>query len=208
MGRRSKSGARCAGCRMLLPLCFCDTIPSLDPPSRWVFLQHLGEVYKTTNTAMVAHRALTSSQLSVFKSRTEGPLPALDLGERRESWLLYPRTEVPPVPVADVVARGRPITIVVLDGTWKQTRKMARVVPAIADLPCIGLPVEAHPRWSIRAESLVGGMSTLDAVCWMLRAIEGEAVAAPLEVAARTMFERTMASRGTPVAPPDGSAVP
>ncbi len=189
MGRRSKRATRCVHCRMHTARCVCDLIPSIETRGRWVVVQHRSEEHKTTNTGHLIARSLAGSHLCTWRSRTEPPDPVPELGP--EAWVLFPSEgcaqpeDLPPG-----------ATIVVPDGTWTQARKMIRTNALLADLPRVGLPEGAHARWSLREETSADGMSTLDAACWLLAALEGPEVAAPLEQLAEAMFTRTLASRG------------
>ncbi len=197
-GRRSKQALRCIRCRMHLGLCICSLIPRLETRSRWVFVQHPAERVKTTNTARLAHQALVESQLCSYRGRSDPPDPLPEVGEGRDAWLLFPREGAEIVPPERLRSPPRPLTIFVLDGTWGQARRMARTLPQVRDLPVVGLPEGATARWSLRAETVAGGMATVDAVAWLLGALEGELAAEPLERAWQAMSDRTLASRGTP----------
>jgi DTW domain-containing protein len=190
---------------MLEHICICEFIPQVESRVRWVFVQHDAERYKTTNTGILAQSSLVDSQMCWYRTREDPTEPPVELGEGRESWLLFPRSGADPLPAAELEKREGPITIVVPDGTWSQTRKIVRIVPALKELPCVALPPEAHARWSVRLETLGGGMSTIDAVCWMLAAMEGPEVAKPLEDVARIMWERTIVSRGAQKKAPQGT---
>jgi len=185
---------------MQVALCVCDLVPSIESRIRWVFVLHDLERYKTTNTGWLAWRSIRDAQLCWFRSRTEPTTPPIELPPERETWLLFPgRGE--PLPAGEVAARPGPLTIVVPDGTWSQTRKIVRTRPELSELPTIALPDAAHARWSMREETWASGMSTVDAVCWLMAALEGPEAAAPLERVAEAMWRRTLTSRGTP--PPE-----
>ena len=182
---------------MQVALCVCDLVPSIESRVRWVFVLHDLERYKTTNTAYLAWRSIAGAQLCWYRSRIEPTIPPVELPDDRDTWLLLPlRGE--PVPATELARRDRPLTIVVPDGTWSQTRKIVRTRPELADLPTVSLPEEACARWSLREETWPAGMSTVDAVCWLMAALEGPEAAAPLERVAEAMWRRTMISRGTP----------
>ena len=196
MGRRSKRATRCVSCRMHSALCVCDLIPSIATRGHWILVQHPAEQLKTTNTGHLAARSIVGAQLCTVASRTEppDPLPRLD----QPAWVLFPSEGC-----AQPSELPAGATIVVPDGTWTQARKIIRTNAALKDLPRVGLPPEAQARWSLREETSANGMSTLDAVCWLLAALEGPAVAAPLEELAEAMWSRTLQSRGArPVAEP------
>ncbi len=174
--------------------CICDDIPSVASRAHWVVVQHHSEGWKTTNTGRLVSLGIADAELATFSSRTMplDPPPTL----QGPTWVLFP-DDAAAAP-EELPADG-PVTLIVPDGTWSQVRKIVRQAP-LRDLPRIGLPPHARARWSLREESLPTGMSTLDAVCWLLRAVDGEEAAAPLEKLARTMWERTLESRG--VKPP------
>lgn len=198
-GKRNCRASRCARCRMHDELCVCGLIPQLITRHRWIYIQHFTEDAKTTNTGRLAYLSMPSSQRAWFRSRTQVPDPALDWGDPSDLFLLFPRSGADPIDPAALKVRSRPATIVVLDGTWKQTRKMARTIAPLPEARCVGLPEGALARYSLRDETLKGGMSTLDAVSWLAGAAEGPALGDSLNALSRVVFERTMASRGTPV---------
>ncbi len=191
MGRRTKRAARCTACRMLAELCVCALIPALRTSGSWVVLQHRTEQHKTTNTGHLGVRSIVGARLCVVHSRAEPATPPV--GALGPAWVLFPGEES-----ADPATLPSGAALVVPDGTWNQARKMVRTHASVRDLPRVGLPAEAVPRWSLREETSPGGMSTLDAMCWLLRAVEGPDVAAPLEALAEAQWRRTLKSRGTP----------
>jgi len=198
-GRRNNRAERCARCRMLEALCVCTRVPSLQTRHRWIFIQHFTEQEKTTNTGRLAHLSMPNSQRSWFRSRVDSPEPAIDWGDPNDLVLLYPREGVEPIAPGLLREGKKPSTIVVLDGTWKQTRKMARSIDPLPHVRCVGLPEGAVARFSLRDETLPGGMSTLDAVAWLAGAAEGPEFGDELARLSRVVWERTLASRGTPV---------
>jgi DTW domain-containing protein YfiP len=198
-GKRNCRASRCGRCRMHDALCVCSLIPQLTTRHRWVYVQHFTEEDKTTNTGRLAHLAMPNSQRAWFRSRTAPPEPLVDWGDPEDLFLLFPRSDAHPIDPALLRARTRPATLVVLDGTWKQTRKMARTIEPLPTVRCVGLPEGAHARYSLRDETLEGGMSTLDAVSWLVQAAEGPNLSVQLDRLNKVVFERTMVSRGTPV---------
>ena len=54
---------RCPGCEIRKPLCFCAMIPQLALQTRVIILMHTCEEVLTTNTARLAAKALTNSQI-------------------------------------------------------------------------------------------------------------------------------------------------
>lgn len=199
MGRRAKRATRCSDCRMLAALCVCSLIPAIRTAGPWVVLQHRTERHKTTNTGHLGVRSLVGARLCVVHSRTEPAQPPV--GPLEDAWVLFPGEDS-----ADPADLPPGATLIVPDGTWTQARKMVRTHASVRDLPRVGLPPGAVPRWSLREETSPGGMSTLDAMCWLLSAVEGPEVSAALEALAEAQWRRTLQSRGAP--PPSPADAP
>ena len=83
-----------------------------------------------------------------------------------------------------------------LDGTWRQTRRMFAKLPALHALPRLTLPPKAAPVLRLRVSTFSEGRSTLEAIADALGMIEGEAVALPLHRLHALYVERVFRARG------------
>jgi DTW domain-containing protein YfiP len=133
--------------------------------TRVVIVRHAMERWKPSNTARLAALALPDSRIVEYglADRAEPPIPTDD------AVLLWPE--------GDPDARAG--TLVVVDGSWSQARRMVQRVPALRRLPRLSLP-PPPPRDRLRREHLAEGMSTLEAIARALAHLEGAAVAEPL----------------------------
>ncbi|HCP47383.1 MAG TPA: hypothetical protein DIU15_15180 [Deltaproteobacteria bacterium] len=187
---------------MLVGLCLCAEIPQVATRHRFLLIRHRLEQWKTTNTGRLAAAALSNCQLCQYGTRTEPPTPPPQWGAPSLRYLFYPRQGGPaPRPPSELRDLEQPATIVVLDGTWSQTRKMARTIPQLAEVPTVALPAGAEPRFSLREETFGGGLATLDAISWLVEAVEGPEVADPLNELYSAFVHRVLESRGTPLDP-------
>ena len=184
---------------MLEALCLCESIPALKTRGRYVFVRHVQERHKTTNSARLAQAALVGSQLSEFSSRTQPLAPEPHIDPNSPLYLLYPGSPGEACSPEAVAASKVPPTVVILDGTWAQTRKMKKALRFLDAARLVALPDVAHSRLSLREETYEGGLMTLDAVAWLLGVVEGEDVGAALYRLLHTFVGRTLASRGTPL---------
>jgi DTW domain-containing protein len=74
-----------------------------------------------------------------------------------------------------------PLRLVVLDGTWRKSRKMLHLNPLLQHLPRLALHNPPAPRYLIRKAQQSHQLSTLEATCAALVQLEGNAAAvAPL----------------------------
>jgi DTW domain-containing protein YfiP len=73
------------------------------------------------------------------------------------------------------------LRLVVLDGTWRKSRKMLHLNPLLQQLPRLALRNPPAPRYLIRKAQQSHQLSTLEATCAALVQLEGDAAAvAPL----------------------------
>jgi DTW domain-containing protein YfiP len=64
---------------------------------------------------------------------------------------------------------------VVLDATWRKSRKMLHQSPALQRLPRLALDDAPAGRYTIRKAHAPGQLSTLEATCAALAQLEGDA---------------------------------
>lgn len=151
-------------------VCFCDRITILPTRTRILLLQHPRERNMGIGTARMAHLALPQSRLYVGLDFAEDP-EARAAVDSSDTYVLFPGPDALPV---ERLPRDRAITLVVLDGTWWQARKLLRLNPAIASLPRIAF----HPRrpsgYLIRKEPAEFCVSTIEALAEVLGSIEPE----------------------------------
>ncbi len=138
-----------------------------------MILQHPREREKAIGTARMASLCLPNSELHVGYHWNDSAALARALSDpERPAALLYPGDGA-----VDVLATPptTPITLVVIDGTWAQTRKLLRVNPALAALPRVAFTPSAPSDYRIRKEPHAECVSTIEALVYVLGALEGDA---------------------------------
>lgn len=155
----------CMRCLMRREVCLCDRIPSIETKVRLVIVRHIVERLRPSNTGRLAHLALRNSELLDY-----GDFDPLDPArlEGEGTWLLYPSPTPPP---GDAPPCKR---LVVLDGTWKQSRKMLIRLERLHALPRLSLPGPDLDVRRLRQPPRGDGMSTIEAIAGALGALEGE----------------------------------
>lgn len=159
--------ARCEGCLRLATLCLCDQVVEVDNQVKVLFLQHPLETHQVKNTARLAYACLRNAQWQVGEQFDEALLRSW-LSER-PYYLLYPETSedeaalfnATQVLQSSVVSN---IGLVVLDGTWRKTRKMLFVNPLLAQLPRLQIRLDGVSNYEIRKQKSAQSFSTLEAV--------------------------------------------
>lgn len=179
---------------MHLRLCLCEEITPLELKTRVVVITHRAELCKTTGTGRLVPLTLINGEIRVRGQRGQ-PLEADDLVEAgRQTLLLYPTSDS--IPLTPELGDGRPVTLVVPDGNWRQARKVKSRVAALADVPRAHLPPGPPSRYRLRSHRDPRNVATFEAVARALGILEGEAVQAKLERVFDVMVERTLWTRG------------
>lgn len=186
---------------MLDPHCVCAHLPRLDLRTRLVLVLHRYEARKPTNTGQLAARCLVNSEVVVRGHEGEPSAPIV-FDDAVQPVFLFPHEDARPL--ADVVALGKPIVLVVPDGTWRQARKVRARVPGLATIPCVTVPVGAPTQYRLRAERRENGLATIEAIARALEVTDGPAVREALEGVFDHMVTRTLFTRGTAPLGPAG----
>lgn len=149
---------------------------------RVVVIQHVLELSERSNTGR--HVAGAWPDTSVRRFGVAGE--ALALEDLDGAWLLWPgEASAPP---------GRPTTLVVVDASFSQARRMVQKLPQLRALPRLSL-VPPPGRRSLRAAPQ-GGLSTLEAVAEAVARLDGDVAARPLREAHEALVQRQLAQRG------------
>jgi DTW domain-containing protein YfiP len=144
-----------------------------------LILQHPLEEHHAKNSARLLHLSLPGSCLVVNEAFDDVALQAL-MPEPRYTVLLYPPTDYEgheaPAPLdAAKLADLSTVRLVVLDATWRKSRKMLHLSPALQRLPRLVLDDVPQSRYAIRKAHKPGQLSTLEATCAALAQLEGDA---------------------------------
>ena len=164
--------ATCAACLRAQNACICHWVRPLSSRVDLLILQHPLEVRNAKNSARLLHLCLPGSRLEV--GETFPDLRALLYADERMPVLLYPETPGEPAPAADVVQPDR-LRLVVLDATWRKSRKMLHVNPELQRLPRLALHDVPASAYRIRKAHAPHQLSTLEAAALALGQMESDA---------------------------------
>jgi DTW domain-containing protein YfiP len=162
----------CPRCERPVRVCYCAHLTSIDTTTRVVLLQHPREEDMAIGTARMANLCLPNSELHVGVDFERSPALARALGDpSRPAALLYPGDDA--IDVLTDPPRG-PITLVVVDGTWWQARKLVRTNPTLAALPRYAFRAPTPSEYRIRREPDEAYVSTIEALVHVLGVLEGD----------------------------------
>jgi DTW domain-containing protein YfiP len=161
--------ALCPRCGRPSVVCFCACITVLPTRTRLILLQHARERRVGIGTARMAHLALPGSVLRVGVDFAGDPVLQAVLSQPGPRYLLFPGPDARPV---EDLPRDRPVTLVVLDGTWSQARKLLRLNPALLALPRVAFRPRRPSGYLIRRQPADFCVSTIEALAEVLAVLE------------------------------------
>ena len=154
----------CEQCRRPEKACICHCIKKVTSPFNIAFLQHPSESKETKGTAWLAHLCVDNSQFwvgEVFEE--EHPLWAW-LSQFEQVHVLYPHTEEFHGTLSQACKVSSNSAVVIIDGTWRKTRKMLYLNPRLAELSRVQIHPTQPSEYQIRKEPNVESLSTMEAV--------------------------------------------
>ncbi|RJG20730.1 tRNA-uridine aminocarboxypropyltransferase [Massilia cavernae] len=172
--------AMCAACLRPGATCICPFVTRVSAAVELLVLQHPMETGNAKGSAQLLHLCLAGSRIASGETFAEGALHELLYGGGRRPVLLYPETPderslglVAP-PAFDSRWRDDPasLRLVVLDGTWRKSRKMLYLNPLLQGLPRLPLSQVPPSLYRIRKAHAPDQLSTLEATCYALMQLE------------------------------------
>ena len=179
----------CVQCLRPLNACICRWISPTTHAVEVVVLQHPLEERSAKGSARLLHLSLPRSRMvtgEVFavrelESLLRDPFDAdtATTNDAKCPILLYPQTAEnepePPILMPDMLRDPSRLRLIVLDGTWRKSRKMLQLNPLLQQLPRLSLHDVPTSRYLIRKAHRVDQLSTLEATCLALAQLEGNA---------------------------------
>ncbi|MPY24144.1 DTW domain-containing protein [Shewanella psychropiezotolerans] len=151
-----------------------------------VLLTHQREVDRPTNTGLLALNAFPQWCRRIIWSRVSPDLALIELIRSHRAAVLFPRTKDlclsegscdpdgkdGPVPMENTQAQlyleHMPDTLIILDATWQEARKMMRQSPYLKAADKFALTEQADSGFTLRRNQIEGGLCTLECIIGLL----------------------------------------
>ncbi len=170
----------CATCLRPTATCICHWAAPVSSAAEVLILQHPMEVANAKGSARLLHLCLPSSRIAVGEQFDPQALQAMLGPDGRQPVLLYPDTPgdrslgIAPPPAYGAGLPAAQVQLVVLDATWRKSRKMLYLNPALQALPRLPLRDTPPSHYLIRKAHAPDQLSTLEATCYALAQLEGD----------------------------------
>lgn len=170
----------CPLCLRAQKACICRCVQQVHNVVEVLILQHTQEAKHIKSSGRLLQLCLQQSQIHVGEQFIESQLTAWLSASGKQSYLLYPEDKSMSVEAPDRVndvpemssLALQDICLVVIDGSWRQSRQMLRDHPQLQALPRYSLSEMPASRYLIRRAHQVDQLSSLEACCYALMQLE------------------------------------
>lgn len=190
----------CMTCGMVLSQCMCHVEINLQAHSEFWLLVHANEFERTSNTGRLIEKSLESTK--VFKwDRVCPPKELLDLLES-DDYQIYlvmagDKEEEKKRQVSYQPSHKKTVFLI-LDGTWKEVRKILRKSPYLDKLAILSIQPDAKTAYDLRRSSEDHHLCTVETAIALLDLTQDHTSARGLEAYYHTFlkaFEISKASQ-------------
>ncbi|MFW6346512.1 MAG: tRNA-uridine aminocarboxypropyltransferase [Halomonas sp.] len=169
--------ARCPGCQLPVLNCLCPYAARAESEARVWLLTHPMEHHKPTNTGRLIRDVLPDTELFTwYRTAPEARLLALLEDARFAPFVVFPDDQpdyasrvVGIDAVTKAKAAGRVPVYLLLDGTWRQARRIFRKSPYLDALPVLPLRTERLTRYRLRKPASPSHLCTAEVAAELLR---------------------------------------
>ncbi|WP_432472451.1 tRNA-uridine aminocarboxypropyltransferase [Amphritea sp. HPY] len=147
------SGEHCPRCGLPKSHCICFQITPTTSEALFCLLLHEKEWQRETNTGHLIKALLPQTRLFTWQRNQPDPeLIALLQNPDFDPYLIFPadRPELSHRAVSTVSKGNKRPLFLILDGTWKEARKIVRKSPYLDPLPLLSLTPQNLSRYSLR----------------------------------------------------------
>jgi DTW domain-containing protein YfiP len=172
--RKLMTRAYCLQCERPEKSCLCHLVTPVENNIHVVILQHPLEVKQSKGSITLLHQSLKNSQVIVGENFTDNlEVQALLKHFNHQCAVLYPSDNAV---VLNVGSKNivLPKCLFILDGTWKKTYKMFMTNSWLQQLPHFTLADGIVGQYKIRKTTKKNALSSLEACCYALSALEHE----------------------------------
>ncbi|GAB2729845.1 tRNA-uridine aminocarboxypropyltransferase [Halomonas garicola] len=196
---------RCEGCNLPALNCLCPYRVSAPSRARVWLLTHRMEHYKPTNTGRLIGDVLEDTRVFTWhRTEPDAELLALLQDERYAPFVVFPDDQpdydndrmVDNRAVGKAQREGRVPVYLLLDGTWRQARRIFRKSPYLDALPVLPLRTARQSRYRLRKSALAEHLSTAEVAAELLRQNGDSEAASALDDYFEAFNESYAASRG------------
>lgn len=183
---RGSKVIRCDACLLPLTDCICAAKPEPVARAAFCFIMYTGECYKPSNTGRLICDVAADNHAFVWdRTNPDAAMLALLTNPAYAPILVFPQQYAEPercltdAPALVNTTIGRTPLFVMLDGTWREAKKMFRS-PYLSNLPVLGIQPEQASDYLLREAAHLHQLCTAEVAIEVLKMAQEPAAAAAL----------------------------
>lgn len=172
---RGSKVRRCEHCLLPQADCICASTPAPQARSAFCFIMYTGECYKPSNTGRLICDIAADSHAFVWdRTRPDPALLALLADPRYAPIVVFPTQYaeaercLADAAALQLTSAGRTPLFVMLDGTWREAKKMFKS-PYLANLPVLGIQPTQQSDYLLREAAHLHQLCTAEVAIEVLR---------------------------------------
>ncbi|GDY25613.1 DTW domain-containing protein [Agarivorans sp. Toyoura001] len=195
---RGARRVRCASCQMPQQNCFCEQAILQNSECGFALLMHNMEVLRPSNTGRFIADLIPDTHAFIWqrKEPCQGLL-ALCQQAHWQPYVVFPASFSQPERVhyqVELEPKRKPLFIM-LDGSWREARKMFHQSPWLDQFPVISIQPEHASRYGLRSRPIKGQWATAEVAAQLLAMSGEESNAKLLEQRFNAFTQQTLAGR-------------
>lgn len=179
---RGSKVIRCEQCLLPKADCICAFKPMPCANSAFLFLMYTGECFKPTNTGRLIADVTADNHAFVWdRTQPDPALLALLADPRYQPIVIFPTQYAEPSRCIEKPQHnGKTPLFIMLDGTWREAKKMFSKSPYLADFPVLGIQPTTASCYQLREAAHLHQLCTAEVAIEVLKLAEDHAAAKAL----------------------------
>lgn len=169
---RGKLVNRCDRCQIHPDHCICDLSPNIESEVDFVLIFHRDEIFKPSNSGRLIADAFPMNTFAFCWDRKspDEELISLIKDPGRDCYIVFPADETYSREIlqAPVEAPGKKLTLIMLDATWRQGRRMFNFSQWLAKLPVLRISPSEKADYASRKAHQEDYLSTAESAALAL----------------------------------------
>lgn len=194
---RGSKVIRCEHCLLPQTDCICFAKPSPCAKSAFLFLMYTGECFKPTNTGrLIADVAIDNHAFVWDRTKPDPALLALLANPQYQPIVIFPTQYARSERCITHIVDSRKIPLfILLDGTWREAKKMFSKSPYLDNFPVLGIQPEQASNYQLREAAHLHQLCTAEVVIEVLKVANDAAAADALKDYFHTFRKHYMAGK-------------
>lgn len=161
----------CNRCGLPIINCICGKAPKIETKSKFWILSSENEISRPSNTARLLELVNKDSTEIFLWERTKEPKKLIEniKDKRYETYLLFPAEGELKSRKTEYENTGKTPAFILIDGTWKEARKIIRKSDYLKDLKILSLNSSDKSQYSLRKGAEEGNLCTIEAAIEVLK---------------------------------------